>query len=81
MPDGVKCYGENAAKENRELEGKQVDYCGRGSVVAILNRMAKEGLSDEVTFEQRTRGAEAGNHVDVWENQNFTEHSVQRPWW
>lgn len=81
MPDGVKCYGENAAKENRELVGKQVDYCGRGGGV-FSNRLAKQGLSDKVTLEDRTAGAEGGNHVDIWEkNQNFTGHSVQKPWW
>ena len=30
VPDSTKCYEEKAAKENRELEGKQVGYCGRG---------------------------------------------------
>lgn len=80
MPNGVKCYGENAAKENRELEGKQVDYRSEGGGVAILNRMTQEGLSDKATFEQRTGGAEGGNHVDIWEKkQNLTGHSVPRP--
>ena len=41
--------------------------------------MSKEGLSDKMTLEQRIVGAAGGNHVDIWENQSFTGHSVQRP--
>lgn len=64
MPDGIKCYVEKAAEESRELGSKEVDHCGRGGA-AISNRMAKEGLSDKVTLEQRTAETEGENHVDV----------------
>ena len=64
-------------RQQRRIE-KQVGYCGRGGA-AFSNSMSKEDLSDKMTLEQRIVGAEGGNHVDIWENQTFTGHSVQRP--
>ena len=78
MPDSTKCYEEKAAKENRELEGKAGRLLWQ-RWCCLFNSMSKEGLSDKMTLEQRIVGAAGGNHVDIWENQSFRGHSVQRP--
>ena len=77
MPDNIKCYEEKAAKENRV--GREAGSLLWQRWRCLFNSMSKEGLSDKMTLEQRIVGAAGGNHVDIWENQSFTGHSVQRP--
>ena len=47
-----------------KLGGGRAVRGGKGS--CNLNRVVREGLSEEVTFEQRLEGDEEGRHADTW---------------
>lgn len=51
-----------------------------GDGIAILNRVVREGLNDNVTFEQQPGGDEEAWHVGIWgeETSRQKEGYVQR---
>lgn len=48
--------------------GKVVPGYVYGRGVAILNRVAQEGITVKVTFDQRPKGGAGITHADIWRN-------------
>lgn len=52
-----------------------------GREATILNRAAKEGLTEKVTSEERPEGGKGVSHTDNWEKSSpsMGEQQLQRP--